>query len=391
MLSIRRAFPKYLDENMLSSVDGRSSAVSGYYFNRGAAALKFLLKFLSRDKSRPTVCMQSFNCTSVMDAALQACCKVVLSDVKLTDFSISFEWIANNHESFDILLLTHYQGIVNVERSEIIEFCKCHGVLVIEDLAHCAKGIVDVQGDFGIYSYAFDKPYTCMDGGEVVIHSRHGNLIESFLDAYSNVPLEEMCDNNLDLRLLRFLFQFSDENNYLAYYNNFSMIRNCLSLHVPSLLLKSKFFLSMMSTFHGKFRKNVSSDISIRRIRENKITLIGLQEKNCVDNLSKNVANMDMVYAGLCKKFGVSLSFKGVLWNRYVMIDASGEIKDSLRLEGVEVGNYNWPIPLHRKFKINSVVSEGDYVNTDYLSSNIVNIPSWSEYLSVHIIDSKSS
>ena len=118
-----RARPKYLEKiKDFNNINNYKIKENEFFFNSGRAALKFYLTYLSTQKKKKLfVAMQSFNCNVVADAALEAGCEIYLLDIKLSDFSISLESIKKVAKYIDVLLLTHYQGIPNLDYLEIIE------------------------------------------------------------------------------------------------------------------------------------------------------------------------------------------------------------------------------------------------------------------------------
>ena len=203
---IRRARPKYITSDMLKDIikiDTKEN--QELYFNRGSSALKFLLQSLvNHHNKKLTLCLQAFNCDTVLEAALEVDnLEILLSDVKLEDYSISFDFIQENYQKIDILLLLHYQGMYNKEYESIIKFCKLHNIIVIEDLAHIVEKENQIKGNYGIYSYSFDKPFTCMYGGKIVAVNQNSSEYTCIINQYNNIEYESFVDNQKDLYLLQ--------------------------------------------------------------------------------------------------------------------------------------------------------------------------------------------
>ena len=92
-----RARPKYLANDFYADLEDEVMPQQDeLFFNLGRSALKFFLQNYSLYlKKQVLITMQSFNCTVVIEAALQADCKIILLDISTYDFSITLEEIKN--------------------------------------------------------------------------------------------------------------------------------------------------------------------------------------------------------------------------------------------------------------------------------------------------------
>ena len=122
---IIRARPKYFTIKQLSSISPNVQFLDDeLFFNHGRSGLKFFFKIYSKFKKKQlTVLMQAYNCRTVIEAALQAGCKVILVDIKLEDFSMDYNELKKISVKPDILILTHYQGIPNFQYENLAYFC----------------------------------------------------------------------------------------------------------------------------------------------------------------------------------------------------------------------------------------------------------------------------
>ena len=225
---IIRARPKYLNEiNILGnrSTDNEKE----YFFGSGSAALKFFLQWISIKKKKEIIIgMQAFNCQVVLDAALEANCKIVLSDISLRCFSVTLNSVKLmiSKEKIDVLLLTHYQGIPNESYEEIVKFCNEKNVLVIEDASQTygsyINGIkVGSLGYVTLYSYAFDKPFTCMFGGSLKFNA---NVNQSYKNLLKNLPTESDKEGKYHLEILSFLLKYTSTVFYKEGLENYKVI-----------------------------------------------------------------------------------------------------------------------------------------------------------------------
>jgi len=382
---IRRSRPKYLEGvNINITMHEQEKLSNGFYFDRGSSALRFLLERLQAfyDKEL-TVCMQAFNCSSVMDAALKVeNLKVILSDVKLEDFSISLEFLKENVKEIDVLLLLHYQGKINLEYKQIIDFCKNNEIIVIEDLAHIAESGFAFKGDYGIYSYSFDKPFTCFSGGKIVFKSIQNEFLFFFEDAYRKLELENIKKTKLDFKMLEYFVKYTTEDLYSPRIDNQQISKSLLRIlpvHFVYTLQKNRFLeLSFRIFFKVLFRlfpEMFKRTYTPLRISDNKVRLIEAQRQNYFNFIKDYKKIQDEIIDALNNKHGFAID-KDTIWNRLSFIDENKK----LQLNNIEYANYNWSVPLNESYKNNKdVILIGNYDNTKFLSQNIINFPIWSK------------
>lgn len=393
-MRIRRARPKYLALEMLAVRDSSMQTCSEpkiLYFNRGSAVLKFLLQCQANDLGRPPiVCLQSFNCPSVLDAALESGAKVILSDIKLTDCSLPLSFLEENDLELDVLVLLHYQGRRNTQHKEIAEYCRVNKIVLVEDLAHCPDHSWPLLGDYGIYSYAFDKPFSCMHGGGLVFGPDYQNLHDTIKYHYERLPVESVKKEKRDLRLLRYLFEFSDPSCYESREGPHEIIVLMQQLHIPDAcihtLLSGKYtnlpfraasaLLLRINKLFTKQRYPVS------RIGALKVALLQRQrqrfsvESKLFISLSKSIAD------NLRLKLGVKIDSNNIAWNRLSFFCPRVSARMALKSSNMEVSNYNWPVALHTRSQFErNMVLVGTYPNSEYACENIINVPVWTSYV----------
>ena len=112
-----RAMPKYLvSKDIINKELSFNKNNRELYFNSGRSALAFLLKNLNLKN----IALQPFNCKAVLEAIKTVNYNPIFLDIKLTDFSLDFKELVNCKTRIDVLLITHYQGIPNIQYKEII-------------------------------------------------------------------------------------------------------------------------------------------------------------------------------------------------------------------------------------------------------------------------------
>lgn len=384
---IIRARPKYLTKKMILSCMEGAATKSGadlLYFNSGRAALKFFLSELARFRRHPLkIVMQSFNCHVVMDAALEAGCIVQLVDIKKTDFSMGVQMVEKFTDA-DVVLLTHYQGVPNTEYLKIVNFAQENKIIVIEDLSQTygskISGVqVGTLGDAWIESYAFDKPFSCMFGGALHVNTCSDLLPQKFIDntrqSFYKLPCEEVRLAYDDLRLLLFVFTYSDRNTYHPLVNQYDFINHMLKI------TSDKRLISVLGKIYTGFKINkiinkinsLHKKIQILKMNPVKSALIEMQKENfiwtplpgwCLDFIDESRGTDSLIN-----------------WNRLSVLDPEGLIEDSILRKfnhEIEIGNYNWRVPLHKIYAdTEKVLPDQSYVNSEYACEHILNIPIW--------------
>lgn len=381
---IIRARPKYL-EGIDIFGNWSTGNDSEFFFNSGRAALKFFLEWLSRKKNREIVIgMQAFNCKVVLDAALESYCKVVLTDISLQSFSVTFNSVKKmvKQKKIDVLLLTHYQGIPNQEYENIVDLCRRNQVWVVEDLSQTygskINGIeVGSLGDVKLYSYAFDKPLTCMYGGCLRFNTE---ACQSFKSLFEKLPVESNKEALLHLKVLSFLWKYTDSEVYGEGIDNYKVIAflkgnrfndSCVYFVLSNALIRR--IVSKVLRLITKL--NFSERIIVKQLHPMKIGLVRRQAENYLYDPKKiepfaKICNDHLV---VYPQFNNSV----INWNRFSFLDESSVLKNELSDKGYQVSNFNWPVTLNKVSKSNSVTILDDVVKSELASKNILNVPVW--------------
>lgn len=382
---IIRARPKYLTG---INIVGNKSAGNEkeFFFNSGSAALKSFLICLSKEHNREIIIgMQAFNCRVVLDAALEANCRVVLSDISLKCFSSTLNSVKKmvNQEKIDVLLLTHYQGIPNEDYEEIVKFCNQRHVLVIEDNSQTygsnINGIeVGSLGDAVLYSYAFDKPFTCMFGGSLKFNS---NVSESFKLFFDKLSVESEEEAQHHLGILSFLWKYTAPEFYKERIENYKAISIFKDIgfkdsSIYFLLSKNLFNLLLTKTLSLITKFSFYKKIKIKKLHPIKIGLVRNQIKNFYYDPKKVEPFIQLCKDNLITypKFDYPSLIK---WNRFSFLDKSSILKRELREKGYQVSNYNWPITLNKFTKGHKVKILEALDNSVLASKKILNVPIW--------------
>jgi len=398
---IIRARPKYLTEKLiLNTINGNhlrniKNSENELFFGSGRSALKFFLIVYKRyiNKENLNILMQSFNCSVVMQASLEAGCYAKICDIKLDDFSIDYNYLNKIKKKPDILILTHYQGIPNLQYFEIADFCKKNSIFLIDDISQTEgssiNGIkIGSLSDVSLKSFGFDKPISCFKGGSLCIDKLvDKNLKNYILKEYKKIPTESRKSELIDLRTLHFLLSFTQKNYYNKKLNNYELLKliihysksNNMVYRIMKLDIFSKLY-HLEKKIEGKII-NKSNIININKLNSLKISLIKKQR----DNYKYDYSIIDSLEQYL-KKIGIKIDKHDNIdmhWNRYSLLDKNNELKKLFEKMNIEVGNYNWPKGLHDLYHNNSKVIINDrtnYNNTIIANKYILNIPIWENF-----------
>jgi len=394
---IIRARPKYLTETFLEKEEISFLEKNQYsdelFFNQGRSALKFFLQQYSNfKKSKINIALQSFNCVMVYNSAEEADCNIELFDINLKDFSATIEEIKNLQVKPDVLILTHYQGIPNLNYIEIADYCDKNDIFLIDDLSQTEgskiKNIeVGKLSNISIHSFGFDKPFSVYKGGSLKFEKFTDTFFKNYLiEAYNKIKFEPKRTSKIHLKVLLLLMQYSSETKYFKNLNNFSLIEFLFFFNFPKqiiiLIISNKFALKLwysINRFLMFFIKNRRNKIKILKIDVEKIKLIQEQKTK----FYKSIVNSEIKYL---ENFLSSnnIEFNNyseckINWNRYSIIDISGKIKNALLpfSDQIEYKNFNWPESLH---KIKITHQNKEFTNSEIASKHIINIPVWSNF-----------
>ncbi|MEQ9188376.1 MAG: DegT/DnrJ/EryC1/StrS family aminotransferase [Cryomorphaceae bacterium] len=387
---ICRARPKYLVQEDFESapVERPDFFASTLFFNSGRAGLKFFLEEykMHLGKEDLNVALSSFNCDSLIQGILQSGSKAVLLDVKRSDMSISLPSLKRETATLDALILVHYQGIPNEEYEEIAAHCNANGIALIEDLSHAhgssRNGVVlGEKAAVCLHSMAFDKPFTALYGGAVTVGNVEGSLRARLIDSFERLPVVPDDLAKKELILLRSMMHLTAPQTFLPGLDRTGAIAFFHSLGFSD--------ARMVELYHGsssfragwkliaKLTSRLKSErITVCRQHGEKRQLIYKQFSRWQSNTGA-VARLEAWMSSQGFEVPVHEGSK-IEWNRYALIDPSGDLKRRLGEKGWQVGNFNWPVTLFEKYQSNPNVFVNQALNeSEYVAKNVLNIPVW--------------
>ena len=155
------------------------------FFNTGRAGLYEILKSIDTQENDEVI-LQAMTCLAVPLPIFWLKAKPVYSDISEETYCIDLDDVKEKiTENTKAIVVTHMFGkILPLEefKKYIDELNKTREkkIYLIEDCAHILDTNMKTYGDFAFFSFAQDKPVSCMTGGAVL-----GELKESSLEEMS--------------------------------------------------------------------------------------------------------------------------------------------------------------------------------------------------------------
>ena len=249
--------------------------------NSCTSALEIALNYFQVKGAEVIVPVQTFIATGM--SVHLAGGTPVFADICPTTFSLSLKSIKEKiTEKTAGIIIVHFAGIITPEYTKILEFCRDHGLFIIEDAAHASGATFGNQyagslGDVGCFSFFPSKIITSAEGGMLTTndekiahfarsHQNRGRDMDKAEELYllpgRNIRLSEF--NALIGRCqLKHLVEYVQLRRILAkiYYEMLSACSSILLVN-PSVLETSSFWkfpiLFSTSALRNKVREELS-------------------------------------------------------------------------------------------------------------------------------------
>ena len=159
-------------QNLLSD---RFENRSVFLTHSGTAALELSMLSLDLEPDHEVV-VPSYTFVSCANAVLIAGGRPVFADINPKTQNLSLASLLRViSPKTRAIIVVHYAGIAS-ELLEIIAFAQSHGIVVIEDAAHCLGALLNGRelgtfGDFGCFSFHETKNITCGEGGALLVNN----------------------------------------------------------------------------------------------------------------------------------------------------------------------------------------------------------------------------
>lgn len=144
-----------------------------YFTDNGRTSLYLLLKSLNLEADSE-VLIQGFSCVVLPNSVWGAGLKPVLVDCDKKDFNFNLQDLQNKITKKTKVLIVQYTFGVVPEMDKIVDFCKTHDLILIEDVAHSlgCKAIINNKeykigtiGHGAFFSFGRDKIISTTRGG----------------------------------------------------------------------------------------------------------------------------------------------------------------------------------------------------------------------------------
>lgn len=413
ILTFEKEFSRYLN------------APISFATNQARAALLIGLKSLHLSPGDEVI-VQSFTYHGVLNALFDAGVTPVLVDNSLRDFNLSGETVRKKiTKNTKVIIATHLFGIP-CDIEDITDIAAENNCVLIEDCAQCLgaeyKGTrIGTFGDMAVFSFNFEKHMSTGQGGMLTVNNE--DLIEEvqkLLETYKRVPIEEEKCYVYGLLIQHILQEkdmyhtslpatFGEEwcrKNSVLFNNIDEMIKKRVSeeyirenvsrqyekekpdFHIsqdlnrgPLNLLRR--FDSLKTIFSKPSHEKVECEnlkMNVLRARAGTWGLKHLDETNKIRN--ENAIKVMEFLEGIhsyqlpiidTNKSPVHLKFNVLNLTRHSMAD----IKEKARVQGYEMGNYQWPSSVHLSHPYQKLLTyqKNELTTSEYIADRIINIP----------------
>ncbi|MCP3876576.1 MAG: DegT/DnrJ/EryC1/StrS aminotransferase family protein [Desulfobacteraceae bacterium] len=230
--------------------------------------------------------------------------ETILCDVSFDDFIITpeslEECIKASGDNLKAVMVVHEFGC-SVKIKEILEICRKHGLLLIEDAA-CALGAIADGHHVGFYSdaacFSFHprKAVTCGEGGAVFTHKKdldnrirvlrnHGmHYVDGgidFIEAGFNYRLTDFQAALIHGQLKRFPDELKRRALLAEIY--FSFLKECPHLNLPNNTMGHSWQSFMVVLDNNVDRSSIIKQMGQKGVQSN----LGAQALNCLQYFSK--------------------------------------------------------------------------------------------------------
>jgi dTDP-4-amino-4,6-dideoxygalactose transaminase len=377
------------------------------FFDQGRNSLWIALDLLNL-KRGDEILIPCFTCPGVLDPIIYKGLKPILIEIGF-DFKMNLTQIKDKiSKRTKAILVTHFFGIpANI--LEIKEIAIKYEIAIIEDCAHTFCSRVDGLslgsiGDLAFTSFQNDKPLSLGKGSMLIVNN------DTFLDRFETV-IGNVVPNSLDdeqCAFLSLLFfnkkldssaytKFIGADEYYFYFKKRGSVAKSILERINNDVFELADFTNLeradrKDAFNSIFKKILNyhkADVPTMPLLMNRFSLNLLNASiNCISHINEILTRNGNIYINNLK---ISEQFmpvfaKDVPYLRYPLIFMNTKFwknaKTFLIRNGYEVGNFNW------NTSINTILNiKGNYNNCEFISANILNLPSHTYVKEEEIID----
>jgi dTDP-4-amino-4,6-dideoxygalactose transaminase len=174
--SIKLISPKPLIYPILNTDKQAYKNIIG--FSHGREGLHYVIKKII-PKDQPRVLTPSLFCYSALENSGAGGVIISFYDIKRNgDVDADKLMLILDPEKYDVLILNHLFGQIPEDRKKIYEACRFLGILMIDDMCHCASSIFEKnnclnhEGNYDVKIMSFRKFLPVLTGAAVILNSR---------------------------------------------------------------------------------------------------------------------------------------------------------------------------------------------------------------------------
>lgn len=377
-----------------------------YAVDSGRTALFFALKCigLTRDDE---VIVPSLICSVVVEVVLQFGAVPVLADSGPDDFNLLPKDVSSKvTPRTKAIILAHLYGMP-CDLYEICEIADAHSIYLIEDCAHGIAATYDGKkigsyGDASIFSFNFDKPFSTGSGGVLAVNNPA--LSEYAQTIVLGSPRMTLQDETVILQALVLQHYLTDERFYtsfLAFDFASDLLRTSSRLVVQArnalvdgeLLRFENEVVGQISKRKGQLRwvgklyklmrrQSATGPLRMNALRA-QVGILCLRNFETVEARRRENANYFCSTLEHLDSFilPATPNIKKPSFLRYTIINKSRYSSQTIlqkSLEaGLEIGNFNWPKPIHLypKYQRRTLNDRRSLKNSERLTRSLIQLP----------------
>lgn len=361
-MMIPRAIPDFSINSYYNALNYKTPIIDDnfLYFDSGSNAIEFFLLLFESGKK---VGIQSFTCTTVVDAIKRANHIPVFFKTDCQYFTSRYEDVKKNISDIDILILTHVGGIPNPDYLKIKELCLLSNVVLLDDLCqtyHSKIGefYLEELSDNFVYSFFYDKPICAGKGGALCITSSYKDKAQL---KYNNLEKETDLEGINILRRLYWISKLFSPKYYSFNINRTGIWEVFILNHYPKIfsvrILKYILHPRISFFFNSLFKRNNQnrirrmSDIEIKYIQSrykdfsnnnDKLKSILITKKQEIPHylldqtITCSIAKRAIVSKNICNQININIEVELYNWP-FLVCDNYDKESESIILENVNI------------------------------------------------------
>jgi perosamine synthetase len=179
-------------QNWFNNYLKRNAEDQVWLVDSGRTALWLLLKNLNLP-AQSEVIIQAFSCVVVPNSVLQSNLKPVVCDIDETTYNFDLDKLEQSITPKTKVLIIQYSFGIIPDMGRVLDICKKHNLILIEDCAHSLgaeyedKKIGNI-GDAAIFSFGRDKIISSTIGGAAIINNKDKDWQEKVQQDFQDLP-----------------------------------------------------------------------------------------------------------------------------------------------------------------------------------------------------------